>query len=245
MDLTMLRQMARNCQLLAYLDNSASSSLEMSTFRDILDPGNITKRSLIQPIGDSEQATYLYDKGTTIDRPKYNMILEYLNSTGHHGQYHSNQTSHLHENALVLPPLAKQCTEFHENGRTYSCYSSHEGNSLVQFYDRQISAYRTGVIKNIFEIPLQGYLQKFILVSPHCDLPQSELKDTPYDPTLYPRFMSKIVEVNLLEEIIVVEPKHIITHLTTYKTEGSIFGISRPIRLVCWALNRERKKYPV
>jgi hypothetical protein len=241
MDFTMLQKMARLSRFLAFLENSASSIPGIDVFANILEPGNITKGSTIKPIDGSEQATYL-NKATALDPTTYNMILQYLNVTGHHGQYHSH-LSYFHPYALILPPLAKQCTEFHENGRTYSCNSSHEGNSFIQFYDRQIQDHRTGVINNIFEIPLQGFLRKFILVSPHCDLNQSELEGTPYNPMLYPRFMSKIVEVKPLADVLVIEPEHIITHLTTYKTQGDTYGIKRKIMVVCWALNRGRKEY--
>ncbi|KAF8156324.1 hypothetical protein K438DRAFT_1777567 [Mycena galopus ATCC 62051] len=230
MDFTMLQQMTRLCRFLAFLEHNASSIPEMDVFADILQPEHATKGPTTQAISDSEQATYMKTKATALDTTTYNMILQYLNKTGHHGQYHSH-LNYVHLYALVLPPLAKKCSEFHENGHTYSCNSSHEGNSFIQFYDQQIQGHRTGVINNIFEIPLQGNLQKFILVSPHCDLNQSELKGTPYDPMLYPRFMSKIVEVELSEDIVVIEPKHIITHLTTYKTQGDIYGIEREIRV--------------
>ncbi|KAJ7315559.1 hypothetical protein DFH08DRAFT_893352 [Mycena albidolilacea] len=214
LDFTMLKQMTRLCWLLAFLEENASSVPGMDVFADILQPENITKRPTIQLISDSEQATYMKTKATALDTTTYNMILQYLNRTGHHGQYHSH-LNYVHLHALVLPPLAKQCPEFHENGHTYSCNSLHEGNSFIQFYDEQIQGHQTGVINKIIEIPLQGKLQNFIL----------------------------IVEVKLSEDIIVIEPEHVITHLTTYKTQGDIYGIQREIRLVCWALNRGRKEY--
>ncbi|KAF8158937.1 hypothetical protein K438DRAFT_1776843 [Mycena galopus ATCC 62051] len=248
MDFTMLQQTARLSRFLAFLDDTASGSPNMNVFANILGAGNITKGSTIQFINDSEQATYMKDTATALNMITYNMILHYLNMTQHYGQYHSSMIDvhlPLHAHALVLPPLAKRCSQFHENGRTYSINSSHEANSFIQFYDRQIQRYRTGVINNIFEIPLQGYLRKFILVLPYKKLAQSELEGTPYDEILYPRFMSTIVEVQPSEDILVIEPEHIITHLTTFKTRGDIYGIKREIRVVCWALNRERKEYPV
>lgn len=240
----MLQQMARLCRFLNFLHHTASSNPEMDTFANILEPENFTKVPTIEPIEDFQQAIYL-TKGTDLDTTQYDMILQYLNLTGHHGQYHSHLAYPPHpEHALILPPVAKQLSQFHEkSGRTYSRNSSHKGNSFIQFYDRQMPGHRTGVINCIFEIPLQGFLQKFIFVSPHRELDQAELAGTPYDSTTYPRFMSKIVEVEPLEEIVVIEPQHIIAHLTTYETQGDTYGIRRKVLLVCWALNRGRKEY--
>jgi hypothetical protein len=242
MDYTMLQQMSRLVYFLAFLHHKASSNPEMDIFANILEPSNITKGPTIKPIDDFEQAIYL-TKTLDLDETEYDMILQYLNLTGHHGQWSSNTAYPHPEHALILPPFAKRCTEFHENGHTYSCSSSHEGNSFIEFYDRRIQGHWTGVINHIFEIPLQGFLRKFIFVSPHRELEQSALVGTPYDPLLYPRFMSKIVEVKPSEDMVVLEPEHIITHLTTYKTRGDIYGIRREVLLVCWALNRGRKEY--
>jgi hypothetical protein len=239
MDFTMLKQMTRFCMFLAFLHNTAASNPEMDIFANILEPGNFNQGPAIKPIDDAAQATYLAH-APHLDTVIYDMILQYLNLTGHRGQYHHHH-SHFQENALVLPPRAKKLTEFHQDGgRTYSCSSSHKGNSFIQFYDREIRGYRTGVIKLIFEMPLQGFLRKFILVSPHREL-RSER--TPYDQTMYPRFMSKIVEVEPSDEMIVIEPEHIITHLTTYETGGHLYGIKTKVLIICWALNRGRKEY--
>ncbi|KAJ6530239.1 hypothetical protein B0H19DRAFT_967761 [Mycena capillaripes] len=237
--------MSRLCRLLAYLESDLSSNPGTKIFAEILQPEDLRKVPVIQPINDSEQATYFYTKATALDVTMYNMILQYLNVTGHHGQYHSHTSlGTLPPQALVLPPLARRCTEFHLDGRTYSCNSSHPGNSFIQFYDRQISGYRTGVIDKIFEIPLQGYLRKFILTLSHRDLNQVEVSRTPYDPVRYPRFMTKIVEDAPSGPMLLIEPEHITTHLATYKPTKNSFGIGRDIRLVCWALNRGRREYP-
>ena len=241
MDFTMLQQMARLCQFLAYLEIHKSEDPEIDSFIDILVPEEGTQGVTIQPINDSEQAAFLVDKATDLDPRTYDLILQYLNATGHLGQYHSNTTSvNLHLHALVLPPRAKHCAQFHQDGHIYS--SSHAFNSRIQFYDRQIKAYRTGVINSIFEIPLQWNLRKFILVQPDQDLPEVEVRGTPHDPMLHPDFKTKLVEVEPSEDILVVEPEHIITHLSALKINGEIFGIRREICVVCTALNRERKE---
>lgn len=236
----MLKQMTRLGQLSAFLHHTASSDPQMDTFANILEPSN--NSHTVKLIDSAEQAVYLI-KAADLSTTEYDMILQYLNQTGHHGKYEHNTAYPHPEHALILPPYAKRYTEFTENGRTYSCNSSHQGNSFIEFYDRRIQGHSTGIIKDIVEIPLQGFLRKFIFVSPHRGLNQAELIGTPYDPTLYPRFMTKIVEVEPSEDTVIIEPEHILTHLTTYKIDGDIYGIEREVLLVCWGLNRGRKEY--
>ncbi|KAJ7190898.1 hypothetical protein B0H12DRAFT_1246358 [Mycena haematopus] len=209
MDFTMLKQMARLGRLSAFLQNAASSDPRMETFANILERRK--DDLVVKPIDSAEQAVYLTE-ASDLNTAEYNMILQYLNQSGHHGEWRDNTAYPHPEHALVLPPLAKHCIEFMENGRTYSCNSSHEGNSWIQFYDKRIRSHSTGVIQDIVEIPLQGFLRKFIFVLPHQGLAQAEVAGTPYDPIMYPGFKAKLVEVELSEDIVIIEPEHILTH---------------------------------
>jgi hypothetical protein len=102
MDFTMLQQMAQLCQFLAYLENHDSKDPGMDAFLNILVPEEGKKAVTIQPINDSEQAAFLADKAADLDPSTYDLILQYLNATGHLGQYHSNITSaNLHLHTLV------------------------------------------------------------------------------------------------------------------------------------------------
>src|ERR1700761_7006718 len=139
MDFTMLQNISRLCQLLAYLDNSDIPGMDI--FAGILEPKEITKEPTSRPITDSEQATYLQSTAAPLDPTKYDMILQYLNVTGRRGHYHSHDHTTmdaLHPHSLALPPFAKDHGQFHENGRTYSCNSSHAANSVIRFFNRQI-----------------------------------------------------------------------------------------------------------
>lgn len=242
MDFTSLQQMTRLCQFLGFLNNAASTNPEMDIFAKILEPENIGKGSMVQQIDEFEEAKFLYN-APPLNTTHYHLILQYLNLRGHHGQWrHFTDLPHP-PHALILPPNAKQCTSFHEdslNRVTYSCNSSHKGNSFIEFYDIGIQGHRTGVIQYIFEIPLQGFLRKFIFVSPYCELSEAAQANTPY---VQPRLRSKIVEVAPSNDILVIEPEHIITHLTTYETRGDIYRIPRNVLVVCWALDRGRKEY--
>ncbi|KAJ7715631.1 hypothetical protein B0H16DRAFT_1805033, partial [Mycena metata] len=235
MDFTMLRDMTRLCRLLAFLEDSESDIAGMDVFARILEPRN--PQSTTQVVNDSEQATYLHTRATPLESEIYEMILKYLNSSGHLGQWQSHLGGFHHPRALVLPPLAKRCASFYEKGRLYS---RKDPGNLIQFHHKLENMHRTGVIHSIFEIPLQGKLQKFILVAPHNDLSEEEVAETPYDPSRYPRFLSKIVEVQPSANLLLIEPEHIITHITAHKVSGQDFGIERELLLVCWALDRGR-----
>jgi hypothetical protein len=211
-DYTMLKQMARRSRLLAFLHDNESKNPLLQSFSTILEPGDLTKPPVPQELSSSDIALFL-SKVPKLLGTEYTLIQQYLHSTG---RPYCSYTNLPHpEFALILPPNAKRLTEFHNNGRTYSCHLSHPGNSAIQFHDCESQSPRTGVIDNIFEIAIEGFLRKFILVQHHRDLNKHDLALTPY--LNYPRMMAKVVETTLSNEIIVIEPHHIITHLTTFR----------------------------
>jgi hypothetical protein len=98
---------------------------------------------------------------------EYKLILSYLNSSGETSLSWLSYPDPEYQ-AMVLQPNEKQLKNYHENGKTYSCHSSHHSNSLVQFRKPNTDeAPMTGIIKAILEIPLHGFLRKFIFVAPH------------------------------------------------------------------------------
>lgn len=232
----MLKQMARRCRLLAILhDNEFTSSL-LQTFNTILEPGDSTKPPLTQELSSSATALLL-SKAPKMQDCEYQSIKQYLHSTGR--PYRSYTDLPHPEYALILPPNAKRATEFHENGRTYSCHLSHSGNSSIQFHNPQTQTRLTGAIETILEIPLEGFLRRFILARTYHPLNDTEAALTPYPQ--FPRFQSQVVNAALSAEVIVIEPHHIITHLTTFRRPAGTYSISHEILVICWALNRGLK----
>lgn len=229
----MLRQMARLCRLLALLhDNKLGDSLDKS-FASILEPENRKKSPALKEYTSADAAVFL-SKAPKLSLNEYALIQEYFQSTGCPYQCYLDLPHP--EFALILSPNAKHLTEFHDNGRTYSCNSSHISNSTIQFYDKSTQARLTGVIETILEIPLEGFLCKFILVHPHLELDNLDAMCTPYPQ--YPRMMTNAVKTVLSDNIVVIEPQHIITHLTTYKRPAGTYGIQQEILVICWAMNR-------
>lgn len=232
----MLKQMARLCRLLALLhDNEFGGPLEKDLAR-ILEPGDKTKPVHPKELDSSNIALFL-SKALELGQDEYNLIKQYLNDAG--SPYHSYMDFPHPEHALILPPNAKRLTELHDNGRTYSRSSSHSGNSAIHFYNRKTQDRMTGAIESILEIPLEGFLRKFILLRPHRALSDLDTMCTPYPQ--FPRMRTKVVDTVLSDSILVIEPQHIITHLTTFKRPAGTYGIPTETLVICWALDRGLK----
>ncbi|KAJ7193643.1 hypothetical protein GGX14DRAFT_378833, partial [Mycena pura] len=236
MDYTMLRQMARRCRLMAYLHNSEFTDPQLKAFADILDVKDSTKPKKPEELDGFALALYL-SKAPRMTPKEYKSILSYLNSSGETSLSWLSYPDQEYQ-AMVLPPNAKRLKNYSENGKTYSRHSSHHSNSLVQFRKPNTDeAPMTGVIKAILEIPLHGFLRKFIFVAPHRHI---DIHNTPYENR--PRMGTALVEVEPYKTLVVVEPKHIITHLSAMiKPSGTYPGINKRSMAVCWAFSRGHK----
>ncbi|KAJ6569909.1 hypothetical protein B0H10DRAFT_1788833, partial [Mycena sp. CBHHK59/15] len=120
--------------------------------------------------------------------------------------------------------------------RTYSCFSSHTSNSLIQFYEPGTNPKQTstGVIMAILQIPLDNVLRTFVVVRRHRPLPIQFYAD-------HPELKTAVVDSEPEADGIVIEPHHVITHLTTWKRPATIYQTDKPVLRVCWALNRGRR----
>jgi len=228
MDYTMLHQMARRCRLMAYLHNSEFMDPQLKAFADILDVKDTTKPKKPEELDGFAIALYL-SKAPKMTPKEYKSILSYLNSSSETSLSWLSYPDPEYQ-AMVLPPNAKQLKNYHENGKMYSCHSLHHSNSLVQFRQPNTDeAPMTGVIRAILEIPLHGFLRKFIFVAPHRPI---DIHNAPYKHR--PRMKAALVEVEPYKTLAVVEPKHIITHLSTWIRPSQTYpGISKQFMVVC------------
>ncbi|KAJ7245779.1 hypothetical protein C8J57DRAFT_1082078 [Mycena rebaudengoi] len=175
----------------------------------------------------------------------YELLLTYLASVGEHklhfwGSRNAAGVVTLPDPehcSMILPPRAKQCKTFELNKRTYS-NPSHPGNSLIQFYrpgtDAKQNKTWTGVIDTILKVPLDGSLRTFIIVCKHLSLNIPSYSQSP-------ELMTSVVYEEPEPGLIVIEPKHIVTHLTAWKRPAHIHTTDKPVLVVCWALNRGRR----
>ncbi|KAK7054060.1 hypothetical protein R3P38DRAFT_2602136 [Favolaschia claudopus] len=251
MDYTMLIKMARLQRLLAEThegDSDTQRSTEMKTMDGILDSeSRTTKSEKSKELTAVELAHFLAKKAKDISRPKYDLILAYLDAVRDHrlsfwGTRNADGSvtlPHTDHRNLIVPPRAKNLKRFKLDKRTFGCTSSHLGNSLIQFYEpgtarNDSGNLFTGVIYSISQIPLDGFLREFIFVRKH-----QPLDITPY--SNHPELMAQVVYAEPVSDITVIEPKHIITHLTAWKRSANIYHTRVPVLVVCWALNRGRR----
>jgi hypothetical protein len=241
MDLTLLRQMARRGRLEAMLhDRSFENSSHLSgQLAGILLSEAVNSANPLKPLTGLEVAQFL-GKGKDIPANIYEMLLFYLHSTGQN-QWRSWKALPLLDHEQALPPTGRKKTEIECDNHTFSQKISHEGNSGIQFKNPLNPALiLTGYIHEIWQIPLQNLVQTFFVVEKHTVLPQYLLNETPY-PTM-PDMYCTAVDAKPSGNFIIIEPAHIITHLSIMKPPRQTYGIlTRDLLIICWALNRGRR----
>ncbi|KAF7289546.1 hypothetical protein MKEN_01504500 [Mycena kentingensis (nom. inval.)] len=237
MDFTMLNMICRRSRLLSYLHHQDFNDPEMAELAGILGKATTGYKEPVRELDEDDLALYLA-AAPSIERKVYRAILLHLNANGPHyidvgGKVLPDAA---HRN-MMLPPNAKRLHEYHENGRTYSCHSSHSANSLIEFRLPNSDIITTGIIDSIYEIPLHGFLRKFILVREHKAL---DMTGTPY--ASQPRLKTRLVAVEPYAKRLVIEPEHIITHLCAWIRPARAYPtMNKKFMVVCSALNRGRK----
>ncbi|KAJ7241524.1 hypothetical protein B0H12DRAFT_1250312 [Mycena haematopus] len=223
MPLTMLRQMARRSRLEAKLTH-------------ILQPTTWSTMKASQLLTELE-VTKILSTAPDLERDDYDMLLEYQNSTGQFWAscYEMRQPP----GALILPPCALKPTEFKLGDQSFSRYQSTRNNSGIQFKEPTTHTVYTGFIDDIWQIPLEGRMQTFLMVQKHKLLPDGLLQKTPY-PHL-PLFQTTAVDAAQSNRFLIIEPRHILTHLSVFKRPKGTYGINRDILIICWASNRGRR----
>lgn len=227
----MLRQMSRRAHIDALLtDQDASGGLA-----DILEPGDKYSTRLPVPVKPSEAAEIL-SGAPALDEMEYNALLYYLHNTGR--PYRASTDFPHPLNANILPPQAQHPPQIHHGEHTFSCQKSHKGNSAIQFYNPITQIYGTGFIQTIWRLPLEGSIHNFLVVCPHKQLSAAEEGLAPFHN--YAGFMTKIVDALPSQSLVIIEPIHIITHLTTFLRPKGTYGINKETIIICQALNRGR-----
>ena len=246
MDLTMLHQMSRHGHVDAMLEDALALSTDVTgipvgvtairNLAQILWPKKVDADCVLTPLTLLEAASAL--KNTPeLHEFDYTALLHYLQRSGR--QYRAFSDFPHPKNALILPPQAKTPLQLHRGECTFSCRRSHQGNSAIRFYNPSTQAHATGFIEIIWRIPLEGSMQSFMVVWPHTQLFDIEEARAPFQNLQ--GFMSRIVDTHSTENPVIIEPNHIITHLTTFRRPKGTYGIQKETLVVCWALNRGRR----
>lgn len=236
MPLTMLRQVARRGRLEAKLSDEQLQGGPVGHLAQILRPDLAVQTKASQPLTELEVARILA-KAKELAEEDYQMLLQYQVSKGQ--LWRSCYQLPHPPGSLILPPCAMKPSQFKLGDQTFSCYKSHRGNSGIQFKDPLNHQVLTGFIHEIWEIPLENHMQTFILVQKHKSLPLMLLNQTPFPS--FPLFETTVVDAAASKRFSIIEPRHILTHLTVHKRSKGTYGIDRELLVICWALNRGRR----
>jgi hypothetical protein len=242
MELTILRQMARRGRLDAFLHDNRTGNTAKSQLANILEPIDDSYSSGSTRIMNDIEIAHAHASGTRLDLEHYDLLLQYINTTGK--EYHSAYEGVPQVlGTFILPPLAHRPHQFTLDNRTYSIQESHVGNSHIQFYIPEAvgGATDTGYIEVIWQLPLEGASQIFILVRRHQPLSPVQLQKTPYAYQPGSDLQTKVVKVENSKDVYIIEQRHIICHLAVYTNPRRTFGLIGETMTVCWGLNRRRR----
>lgn len=230
----MLRQVCRRALLIIASQDTSSESSVQDFFRSLE-----SSRPPSNTVLHEETLAAFLGKGKLVDLPTQHALLRYLEFLGQAWHLSNESPPHTDRN-WIIPSRANLPTQIVLDKRTYSCGSSHSGNSAIMFYDPQnVSRRLTGVIETIIQIPLHFTVRTFLIVHLHQDLPAESEALFPFG--TYPGLQTKVVETRPSIVSTVIEPRHIITHLTSYKRPPGTYNTTRDTLVICWALNRGRK----
>jgi hypothetical protein len=239
MELTMLRQSARRGRLDALLRND-NFRADVPELAEILQPSTHPTTRPTHNLNGPEVAT-AHASAKPLDQRHYNLLLQYLRVIGR--DYNSVFTGGPYAlGTLLLPPAVQQPRQVVFEDRTYSRNNSHVGNSHIQFYiPTRGDTIETGYIEEIWELPLEGLWQTFFFVRQHRPLSPAQQRKTPYTVEPCSRLQSKAVSCELSNTVYILEPQHIICHLTTYTIPVGTYGLKKDVMLINWSLNRKRR----
>ena len=237
MPLTMLRQMARHGRLEAKLKDEQLSGGLAGQLAEILQPGIAASTKANQPLSEQQVAKILKE-AKDLEEEDYHMLLEYQTSKGQLWHAYNQVPLHI-RNPLVLPPCALKPKEFKLGEQDFGCYKSNRGTCNIQFRDPASQSILTGIIDEIWQMPLENHMQTFIMVQKHKLLPPELLQKTPFPS--FPLFKATAVYARHSNQFCLIEPGHIITHLTVDKPPTGTWGIQQKLMIICWALNRGRR----
>ncbi|KAJ6474508.1 hypothetical protein DFH09DRAFT_1109599 [Mycena vulgaris] len=235
---SMLTQVTHRGRLEAQFSDGQLKDGHAGHLAEILKPDLAAQTKATQPLTELEVVKNLA-KAEGLSEDDYEMLLQDQASKG---QPWRSCYQLLHPpGSLILPPCAMKPLQFKLGKQGFSCYKSLRGNSGIQFHDPSDNSVQTGFINEIWEIPFEGHMQTFVLVQKHKNLPLPLFRKTPFPS--FPLFQATVVDVAESNQFCIIEPRHILTHVTVFTRPKGTYGIDRKIVVICWALNRGRRKF--
>ena len=238
MDFTMLRQICRRGRLSGIAQDYIHSNTLFGEALKILFPDKVADP--VAPIQyDNMEMAQHNSKGVTLAPEIYDKILKLVNSESSAlvFRHHHNLPHPL--DALVLPPLAMSIRKIEHDGRGYTTYSSHPGNSSISYHCTNGNI-DTGFITSIWSQVLQGTKRIFIVVAPHTFLSAHDAVHSPYSSQT--GFLGTLVysQPTQTRSHIVIKKNQIRGHVAFYNRPPGTFGINVGVRILIDSLHRNR-----
>jgi hypothetical protein len=226
----MLRQICRRGRLTALTNQLSSTPTDLfgKAFQ-IFNQANLFSKKDLE-INETPDVHSSLDEanhngaGKPLSNENYSLILDYINSKSPNTPFrHFSQLPHPID-ANVLPPRAVPAKHLTHNGRTYSPYLIHAGNSSISY--SQNNEIHAGFIQSIWTQILRGHLHTFIIVAPHPGLSPEDDKKNPY--LSRPLFKCALVYSQAAKptQHIVIEKKQIMAHIPYYQRPPGTFKIN-------------------
>ncbi|KAJ7246213.1 hypothetical protein C8J57DRAFT_1361021 [Mycena rebaudengoi] len=246
LDLTMLRQICRRGRLLASISDSIKTTDSQSPVTQatrILSPRNSVgaDSESVQELSSPQETAY-NGSGAVLEASMYELILAYWNHTHSPPYIRAADLAYdlLDTGVNVLPSRAVKLTEFVHKTRLFCTFKKHHGNSSISFRHPWTGGKDFGFIRNVWTQALQGQRRTFVVVQPHTVLVQLDAAKTPY--FTHPHFacIVRYSEPPSPQPLLIVEPRHIISHVPYYPRPKGTFGVRRAITIFVDSLHRGR-----
>jgi hypothetical protein len=243
MDLTMMRQICHYGRLAAKVkEDSTITDLAAKLF---------TSASSTDVTADSEvvmsdtQITQFRKANPLMPENIQHAIIIYLSQDcgDPHYQPISSFNYQASRESSPLIPQARHLHTFHFSYRNYSAFTHHIGNSAIHFMHPTLG-HLYGFIQHVWQVPIHRKLRTFIIVHQH-----EQMKNTQGGRDIYssfPELQCVVLSRNPMHITTqVIEPAHIISHLSVWETLPETVGInsrSDTVYVVCDALDRGRHR---
>ncbi|KAJ7111310.1 hypothetical protein C8R44DRAFT_742435 [Mycena epipterygia] len=240
------RKMCRKGRLLASISDSARTADSKSPVAEamrILSPRESVSMNSQRPQQFSPaEETAFNGSGPVLEASIYEMIFSYWNRTYSPPYIRAADLTYdlLDAGVSVFPNRAVQLTNFEHKTRGYSTFKKHAGTSSISFRHPSTGRKDMGFIRSICTQVLHGQSRIFVVVQPHTDLSPTDAAKTPYPAR--PLFACTVKYWKPLQPQahLVVEPRHIISHVAYNPRLKGTYGIKHEIAVFVDSLHRNR-----
>lgn len=248
MDFTMLRQICRRGRLAGLANSYNENDSFLGKALQLLFP-NYTQAKSASLAADSSldnqsdiAAAKFNSKGTTLPPHVYELILQHVNTVDGPGTFRHRSVLPHPPDANVLPALAVPVSHIEHQGRGYSTFSSHPGNSSITFFNTTLRTIDAGFILSMWSQVLMGRTRTFVVVAPHTPLSAQDRAQDPYAsrPGLQGILVYSDPSLALERRRVVLEVTQFHSHIAYRDRPSGTFGIAQGTRVLINSLHRNR-----